>query len=79
MEELREIKQKLKGKYDLEVEIKESKLCCSNFTGYINCDEKHIKIEELCIAICDWIGYVYDFDCDYSLLDEGYEFAIEIF
>ena len=77
--DLKDIKRRLKVKFDLRSEIKGNKLYFDEFNGYIRNDDKYIEVQELCESICDLIEEEYECSCDYSLLDEGYEFSIEIF
>lgn len=77
--DLKDIKRRLKVKFDLRSDIKGNKLYFDEFNGYIRNDDKYIEVQELCESICDLIEEEYDCSCNYSLLDEGYEFVIGIF
>lgn len=74
-----ELSNDLKQKYDLSAEIKGNKLCFDEFNIYINSDDRYCEIQDLCESICERIQDRYDCFCDYSILDEGYEFIIEVF
>ena len=74
-----ELRNDLKRKFDLVGEIKGNRLCFDEFNGYIVSDDRYCEVEDLCKSICERIQDKYDCFCDYSLLDEEYEFIIEIF
>ena len=74
------IRKGLKKKFDLHSEmIGDSKLGIEEFNGYIDSDNKYYDVEGLCEDLCKWIGYKFDVDCDYSILNQGYEIILEIF
>lgn len=76
--DFKDIKERLEKKFYLKSCIKGNKLCFDEFNGYIVDDEEYEKVENLCESICDLIQEDYDCFCDYSILDSGYEFVIEI-
>ena len=65
--------------FNIEFEIRENKLYCSDFSGYIKNDNTYSKMQKFCEDICDYIEEKYECFTDYSILDEGYEFVIEVF
>lgn len=73
--DLKEIRQK----FNLEFKIKGNKLYCSDFSGYIKNDDTYSKMQKFCEDICDYIEERYECYTDYSILDQGYEFVIEVF
>ena len=74
------IQEKLRSKFKLETEyIGDNKLGIEEFNGYIDSDNKYYDVEGLCEDLCKWIGDKFDVDCNYSILDSGYEIILEIF
>lgn len=78
-EKLEKIKGELNRNYRLGLEIKGDKLVAEKFNGYINSDDTYLEIERKAIMACDYITENYDYFSDYSILDGGYEFVIEVF
>lgn len=77
-EDLKNIVEDLKCKFDLDFEIKGNKIHNGEFNGYINEDERYEDVQELCENLCYYIEMEYDCFTDYSLIDEN-EIVIEIF
>ena len=69
----------LRRKFDIELKIRENKLYYNNFNGYMENDDTYNEMQKMCEDICDYIEEKYECFTDYSILDEGYEFVIEVF
>jgi len=77
--DLNNIKNELEKEYDIKLEVKENKLCCEEFNGYIKNDDTYLEVENLAENICYWIEGNYNYFTNYFILDSGYIFIIEIF
>lgn len=73
------IRHKLEVEFDIHSDILEdNKIGIEEFNGYIDDDEKYEDIEALGNSICNCLRERFDNDFDYSLLESGYELAIQV-
>ena len=78
MIEMKLIQKNLEKELNLKTSIEGSRLYINGFDEYIKDYDTYTKIEDLAISLVNLIIEEYDVDCDYEILAEHSELAIDI-
>ena len=77
--EINEIRGKLKRSFYIETEyLGDGVIAISELNGYINSDNTYIDIEYLGDKLIQWLRNRYDYDFDFSILENGHELSIKV-